>query len=118
MQDRCHLEPAVLDLLPSAGLTVIEKLEKYGRTADYAVLILTTDDQTAEGTVRRQNVMQELGWFQGVLERKRTAILQQEGVEIASNVAGIVYFSFKGNAVEGAFDSLRQEFEAAGLLPK
>jgi predicted nucleotide-binding protein len=117
VQDRCRLDPIVLNLLPSTGLTIIEKLEKYGRAADYAVLIMTADDETTSGLPRaRQNVIQELGWFQGVLGRNRTAIVQQAGVEIASNLSGIVLLRFEGDAVEAVFDRLRQEFEAAALM--
>ena len=98
-------------------MTVIEKLEKYGRMADYAVLILTGDDRTENGESRaRQNVIQELGWFQGVLGRNRTAILQQSGVAVASNLSGIVYLEFHDDSVESAFDALRREFETAGLI--
>jgi predicted nucleotide-binding protein len=117
IRDRCHLDPLVLHELPNVGTTVIEKLEKYGRTADYAVLILTADDITKDGEVRaRQNVIQELGWFQGVLGRQRTAILLQEGVQIGSNISGVIYFQFQENNVEMVFESLRKEFEAANLL--
>jgi predicted nucleotide-binding protein len=118
IRDRCRLQPLVLQELPSSGLTVIEKLEKFGRTADYAVLILTGDDVMAEADSKRarQNVIQELGWFQGVIGRKRTAILLQNGVEIASNVAGVVYLGFSENSVEMTFEGLRQEFEDAGLM--
>lgn len=120
IRDRCGLQPLVLEDLPSAGHTVMEKLEKYGRTADYAVLILTGDDlvQGRDERRARQNVIQELGWFQGVLGRKRTAILCEEGVEIASNIGGVVYLKFTGNNVEMIFDQLRQEFEEAGIINK
>lgn len=118
IRDRCHLTPLVLQELPSSGMTVIEKLEKYGRTADYAVLILTGDDIVEDGSAprARQNVIQELGWFQGILGRNRTAMLIQENVEIASNVAGVVYFAFPADNVEMVFERLRQEFEEAGLI--
>lgn len=117
IRDRCGLDPLVLQELPSAGMTVIEKLEKYGRIADYAILILTGDDITAEGEARaRQNVILELGWFQGVLGRNRTAILLQTGVELFSNISGVVYLEFTGDAVEGVFEGLRKELEEAGLL--
>ena len=119
IRDRCQLQPLVLEELPNVGSTVIEKLENYGRTADYAVLILTADDITKDGEARaRQNVIQELGWFQGVIGRQRTAILLQDGVEIASNISGVVYLRFKESDVEMVFDSLRKEFEAARLIPK
>ena len=118
VKDRCRLEPIILEELPSSGMTVIEKLEKYGRVADYAVLILTGDDLDAAGAARaRQNVIQELGWFQGVLGRNRTAVLLQKGVEIPSNVAGVVYIEFEGDNVEATFERLRSEFEEAAILP-
>lgn len=117
IRDRCGLNPLVLQELPSAGMTVIEKLEKYGRTADYAVLILTADAVTAEGEARaRQNVIQELGWFQGVLGRNCTAILCQKDVELFSNIGGVVYLEFTGNEVDSVFEGLRKELEEAGLL--
>lgn len=117
LEDRCGIELVILEDLPSTGLTVIEKLERFGRIADYAVLILTGDDVSEDGGSRaRQNVIQELGWFQGVLGRQRTAVLLQAGVEIPSNVAGVVYFGFQGNDVESTFERLRAEFEAVGIL--
>jgi hypothetical protein len=115
--DRCHLQPVILEELPSQGMTVIEKLEKYGRATNYAVLILAGDDFDVDGAARaRQNVIQELGWFQGVLGRNRTTVLMQRGVEVPSNIAGVVYIEFVGDGVDSAFDRLRAEFEAAGLL--
>jgi len=115
--ERCGLNPIILRELPSGGMTLIEKLEKYGRTADYAIMILTCDDVAADGEVRaRQNVIQELGWFQGVLGRDRTAILLQSGVERPSNMTGIVYLKFTGNDVELIFEDLRKELEATGLM--
>ncbi len=118
IRERCGCEPLVLEELPSSGMTVIEKLEKFGRLADYAVFILTGDDavEGEQGSRARQNVIQELGWFQGVLGRKRTAILRQSGVEIASNLNGIVYLGFERDSVESTFVALQKELEEAELL--
>lgn len=117
VRDRLGYETLVLQELASSGLTIIEKLEQYGRLADYAILILTADDITDQGKARaRQNVLQELGWFQGVLGRKSTAILCQSGVEIASNLAGVVYLEFKDNDVEIVFDTLRKEIENSVII--
>jgi hypothetical protein len=117
IQDRCGLEPIVLELRPNSGLTVIEKLERDGRLADYAVFVMTGDDKTEDGEARaRQNVIQELGWFQGVLGRGHTAILVQRGIEIPSNISGIVRLEFSGDEVEATFDRLRQELETTGLV--
>lgn len=115
--NRCSLEPIILTDLPSEGMSVIEKLERYGRTADFAILIMTADDITSDGQARaRQNVIQEVGWFQGVLGRARTAILRHENIEFPSNLSGIIDFRFEGEAVEMRFEELRRELEQAGLL--
>ncbi len=118
IKDACKLEPLILEELPSEGMTIIEKLEKYGRIADYAILILTADDFDKEkGTPRaRQNVIQELGWFQGVLGRNRTAILLQKDVEVASNIAGVVYFEFTDNNIEITFENVRKELTKVNLI--
>lgn len=116
--ERCNCDVIVLQEKPSSGMTVIEKLEKFGRLADYAVIILTADDVMQEGGEprARENVIQELGWFQGVLGRNRTAILLQKGTNVASNLAGIVRLEFEDNDVEIKFEDLRKEFEEAGIL--
>jgi hypothetical protein len=66
---------------------------------------MTSEDRTEAGDARaRQNVIQELGWFQGVLGRGRTAMLVQRGIEMPSNLGGIVYLDFPGDDVEMTFD--------------
>ena len=108
----CGPDLIVLEDQPSEGMTVIEKLEKHGRLADYAVLILTGDDVSAEGLARaRQNVIQELGWFQGVLGRKRTAMLVERGVDIPSNVAGVVRLNSRAMELNQRLQSSQASFE-------
>lgn len=123
LRDRCCLDTIILKELPSSGLTTIEKLEKYSRVADYAILIFTGDDivieQKSEDSKKqraRQNVVQELGWFQGTLGRNRTCLLVQKGVELFSNIGGVVSLRFNDTDVESVFEELRKELEDAQLL--
>lgn len=76
----------------------IEKLEKYS-DVEFAVILLTGDDRCDAGRRRadghesraRQNVVLELGYFLGRLGRNRVCILYEKGVEIPSDVKGVLY---------------------------
>jgi len=76
---------------------IIEKLEEFAATAAFAVVLLTADDcggsgQTAERRPRaRQNVVFELGYFIGALGRSRVAVVYEDGVELPSDMNGILY---------------------------
>ena len=59
-------------------------------SATFAVLVLTAEDEMAEGQLRpRENVVHETGFFQGHLGWTRAVILTENGGEPVSNVAGI-----------------------------
>ena len=57
---------------------------------------MTAEDATAEGDVRaRQNVVHEIGLFQGRLGFTRGIVLFEEGAEEFSNINGIDQIRFK-----------------------
>lgn len=112
-------EPVILHEQASAGDTIIEKLEKYAATAGYAVVIATGDDRgclAGEDEYRpraRQNVIFELGYFFGLLGRKRVALLYDTTVERPSDTDGIVHIPF--DDANGWRSTLAREIEDAGL---
>ncbi len=57
----------------------------------------------------RQNVVHELGFFQGKYGRDKVILLVEEGLELFSNISGIVYSRFESNNFSAAFESLRLE---------
>jgi len=80
------LNPVILHEQPSKNKTVIEKLEKHSENADFAVILLTPDDvgypsgKAKEKKFRaRQNVVLELGFFQGLLGREKSSCSAQGG---------------------------------------
>jgi predicted nucleotide-binding protein len=124
---RMGLKPIILAKLPSAGDTIIEKLEQYvkeyGKIA-YACVLATADDEghkknepSNKKLRARQNVVLELGMVLSRLGRKRVVILLQEGVEKPSDIDGLIYVSFK-EGISEARSKLYQEFSVAGLDPK
>ena len=95
---RLDLEAVILDEQPSEGLTIIEKFERYARNANCAIVLMTPDDVGAPIQKKndlklraRQNVIFELGYFFHALGRKGVCALYKEGVELPSDIYGVVY---------------------------
>lgn len=95
------LHPIILHELASAGRTIIEKFEDQS-DACYAVILLTPDDvgglDSPESIDQlnkraRQNVIFEWGFFVAKLGRRNVCALVAEGVEIPSDMHGIVHVS-------------------------
>jgi predicted nucleotide-binding protein len=95
------------------GRTIIEKLEHHSDVA-FAVAILTPDDVVGTQSARaRQNVILELGHFEGKLGRERVCILYTPGVDIPSDIRGVAYYELDK---AGAWRySLAKELRDAGF---
>jgi predicted nucleotide-binding protein len=98
---------------PSAGQTIIEKLETHAAGCDSAVIVMTGDDIDASGQARaRENVMHEIGFFQGKYGRSRVCLLHEEAVTIPTNLSGVVYVPFPKGNVAASFGVLNREMKA------
>lgn len=92
------LQPIILHEQPSAGRTIIEKFEE-NSDACFAVVLLTPDDLGCLALEKsdklksraRQNVIFEWGFFVASLGRRKACALVAEGLEIPSDMDGIVY---------------------------
>jgi len=112
----CQL--TILDEQANRGRLLLEKFEQIASEAAYGVALLTADDEGrpagdeqwhARG---RQNVIFEMGYFFGRLGRDRIAVLYDPGVELPSDVAGLVYIERSGERWK---IELVRELRAAGL---
>lgn len=109
--------PVILHEQADSGQTVIEKFEKHASEAGFAIILLTADDEgKAKGAGQlnlraRQNVVLEFGYFMAKLGRGRVAALHEAGVELPSDVTGVLYKSLAGNWHTG----LARELKAAGI---
>jgi predicted nucleotide-binding protein len=117
---RMKLEPVILQNLPIAGDTIIEKLEA-NIDVRYACVLLTPDDeghpagQPREKKPRaRQNVILELGMFLVRLGRKRVAILHKGALELPSDISGLIYIKFN-KRVDEVKERLGAELQEAGF---
>ena len=98
---------------PNAGRTVIEKLIDNAERCDSAVIVMTGDDFTQQEEARvRENVMHEIGFFQGLYGRTFVILLHEEGVNIPTNLSGVAYVPFPKDSIETSFHVLQRELKA------
>lgn len=98
---------------PNLGRTIIEKLYENSLKCDSAVIVMTGDDIVESEAARvRENVMHEIGFFQGRWGRRVVVLLHEEGVSIPTNLAGVAYIPFPEGHVEAGFHVLQRELKA------
>lgn len=98
---------------PNSGMTVLEKLIDGASRCDSAVIVMTGDDTDSDGKARsRENVMHEIGFFQGKYGRSKVCLLHEEGVSIPSNLSGVVYISYPKGLVSAGFHVLSRELKS------
>lgn len=97
------------------GRTVLQKLNEEANRCSYAVIVMTGDDVVGEGENprTRENVMHEIGFFQGKYGLANVCLLYEEGTNIPSNIHGLIYIPFPKSYIEATFGALRRELEAA-----
>ena len=98
---------------PNLGRTIIEKLIDNADRCDSAVIVMTGDDVSRENETRvRENVMHEIGFFQGRYGRNVVILLHEEGVNVPNNLAGVAYIPFPKGRIEAGFHVLQRELNA------
>lgn len=98
-----------------AGHTVRDILEDMLQKSSFACLVMTGEDETEQGDLRaRQNVIHEIGLFQGRLGFARAIVLVEKDVEEFSNIQGIHQIRYSKNNIRETFGdvlaTLKREF--------
>jgi len=100
--------PVVMAAEPSYGRSLPEKFESLARRVDAAIALVTPDDvgelrDSSHSAMRvraRQNVWVEFGWFWGALGRARVLLLGKEGIEVPSDLSGLLVEQFRDSPAE------------------
>ena len=117
LKDDLNLKTLIFEDESRTGETIINILEEFLSKASFAILIMTAEDETADGKSRaRQNVIHEAGLFQGRLGFDKVIILKQDGVEEFSNIAGLQYIPFSNDNIEQSFYDLQRKFKKLGMI--
>ncbi len=101
------LRPVIVHEQPSLGRTMIEKFE------DYSNVDLAASNGGSESYRARQNVVFEMGYSIGKLGRNKVIALHEDGVELPSDINGVIYVNYDG---PGAWKlELAKELRASGI---
>lgn len=119
IQDRLDLPVDEFNRVSVAGIATVTRLSAMLEGACFAFLVLTAEDEQADGKVRaRENVVHELGLFQGRLGFRRAIILLEDGCEEFSNIHGLGQIRFAHGKINAAFEEIRAVFEREGVKSK
>jgi hypothetical protein len=112
LTERLGLRFEEFNRVPVAGRTVTDRLRQMLEASDFAFVVLTGEDETADGELRaRQNVVHELGLFQGRLGFDRAIILLEQECEEFSNIAGLQTIRFPHNNIMAISEEIRRVLE-------
>jgi len=99
-----------------AGHSIRDVLEDMLDKSSFAILVMTGEDNMEDGTVRaRQNVIHEIGLFQGKLGFTKAIVLKEDGTEEFSNINGVHQIRYTKGKIKETFGDvlavLKREFE-------
>ena len=104
LQDQHSYKVVAYEIGPRAGLSVKEVLNDMLDKSSMAFLVLTGEDIHSDGELHaRENVIHELGLFQGRLGFMKAIALLEEGVKEFSNILGINQIRFGKESIREAF---------------
>ena len=96
--ERFGLKAIILDEQSGGLQAIIDKFEEQAEDIAFAIILLTPDDVGAAKAEQnelqpraRQNVILELGYFIGKLDRNQICLLYKGGVELPSDIRGQSY---------------------------
>jgi Predicted nucleotide-binding protein containing TIR-like domain len=102
---------------PTAGLTNVERLTDMLNRACFALLVMTAEDEHGDGKNHaRENVVHEIGLFQGRIGFKKSIIVMQNGVSTFSNIDGLTYIPYPRGKIEKAFPLITAALAREGIL--
>lgn len=117
LQGELGLECDEFNRIATEGITITERLSQMLDSASFAFLIMTAEDETADGNMQaRMNVIHEAGLFQGRLGFDKAIILLEEGCEQFSNIHGLGHRPFPPGNLQAAFHGIRKLLEERGIL--
>jgi predicted nucleotide-binding protein len=112
-----HLSVEIWESVSRVGHHNLEILKGFLKVCGFAVLVVTGEDAVEGGHLRaRQNVIHEIGLFQGRIGFERVALLEQEGLEGFSNIDGLQRIEFQGTKIDQSFYELDRMLRREGFI--
>jgi hypothetical protein len=117
IHDRLKLQWDEFNREPVAGIPTFDRISAMLESASFAFLIMTAEDLHQDDTTHaRQNVVHELGLFQGRLGPRKAIILLEDGCTEFSNITGLSQIRFPPGRISAVFEDIRGIVEREGLI--
>ena len=117
LKDNLKLEYEEFDRIPAAGKSISERLDEMILSCDFAVIIMTAEDEHSDGKLHpRENVIHELGLFQGRLGRNKAIILLEDGCEEFTNISGLVQIRFPKDNIKARFIDIQEVLKRENII--
>jgi len=117
--DRLKLKHDEFNREATAGIPTAERLQRMLDESAFALIVMTGEDEHRDGKRHaRENVIHEIGLFQGHLGFRRAIVLLEDGCEEFSNIEGVTQIRFQKGHISAKFEDIRRTLEREGLLPK
>lgn len=101
----------------TAGVATTERLKEMLNRSRFAFLVMTAEDAHADERMHaRENVVHEIGLFQGRLGFEKAIILKEAGVAEFSNIHGLTYIGFPASKLLAAKKEIRRVLEREGII--
>lgn len=102
---------------PAAGYSTKERLEQMLSSTDFAFLVMTAEDEHSDGSQHaRENVIHEIGLFQGRHGFERAIVLLEQDCSEFSNIQGITQIRFPPGDLLARSEEIRRVVEREGIL--
>lgn len=120
LQDQHGFKVVAYEIGPRAGRSIKEVLDEMANSSSFALLVMAGEDVDASGDLHaRENVVHELGLFQGRLGFRRAIAMVENDVTEFSNIHGLNPIRFPKGGIKETFGdvlaTIRREFD---LYPK
>jgi predicted nucleotide-binding protein len=112
------IKPLIVEMLPSKGMLVADKVKKYQQEADCAIVLATRGgiiDSKSGKQHPRLNVIDELSYFYEAFP-ERVIVLLEKGAELPSNKAALTYETFARQSMDRAFSAIARELVEMRIL--
>ncbi|MCE9500883.1 MAG: nucleotide-binding protein [Leptospira sp.] len=117
LEKRLKLEIEEYNNEPRAGKSIKEVLEEMLENSKFAFLVMTGEDVDKNNNIHaRENVIHEIGLFQGRLGFQKAIILLEEGCVEFSNIHGLNQIRFKKDDIVGKSEEIREILKREGII--
>ena len=117
IKDTLKLPYEEFNRVSAAGEFTGDRLKKMLEESCMAFLIMTGEDEQADGSLRaRENVIHEVGLFQGRLGFKRAIILLEKGCKDFSNIHGLIHIPFPKGKIETTFGEILRVLQRESIM--